>query len=276
MVFRERLELGENTRENIVWDRTCAALATFQTQFCGVTWADENYYLCRENSGVATIMWTLGGSGLLWHENAWHTLESGAVIRLPAGPSHLYKAGENGWHFGWIVQNARAPLAPTVWETDVCEPFAVSAALEGLYREHLGAADREMESRWCDLIHRYAARSQRQQSEEERSLWRVWSAVDAEMHRDWSLSDLAREAHMSEETLRRFCLKQTGHSPIQHLSYLRMQRAASLLSRTSWNVSQVARSVGYDNQFAFSSAFKKWIGSAPSDFRKRLSEEKAV
>ena len=46
-----------------------------------------------------------------------------------------------------------------------------------------------------------------------------------------------------------------------------MQVAANLLTQTGNKVAWIAREVGYDSEAAFSRAFKKMIGVAPSVWR---------
>ena len=53
------------------------------------------------------------------------------------------------------------------------------------------------------------------------------------------------------------------------VTYLRMRRAANLLENSSDKINTISRAVGYDNPFAFSNTFKKWIGWRPSEYRGR-------
>jgi AraC-like DNA-binding protein len=46
-----------------------------------------------------------------------------------------------------------------------------------------------------------------------------------------------------------------------------MRRAAALLAAGAASVERAAGAVGYDNPFAFSSAFKRVIGKPPSAFK---------
>lgn len=68
---------------------------------------------------------------------------------------------------------------------------------------------------------------------------------------------------------RRLCLWQLGRSPMQQVTSLRLHRAADLLASTRMKVEEVSQTVGYENAFAFSTAFKKWVGWSPSDYRTR-------
>jgi AraC-like DNA-binding protein len=58
-----------------------------------------------------------------------------------------------------------------------------------------------------------------------------------------------------------------GLSPIRYLTEWRMHVAADLLASTDLTVAQVARRAGYDSQEAFSRAFKRRTGSAPTTWR---------
>jgi transcriptional regulator GlxA family with amidase domain len=56
---------------------------------------------------------------------------------------------------------------------------------------------------------------------------------------------------------------------MQHLTFLRMQRARHLLSVTDDKIEVIARAVGFKSVFSFSNIFKKWIGWRPSEQRLR-------
>ena len=55
--------------------------------------------------------------------------------------------------------------------------------------------------------------------------------------------------------------------------FLRMRRAAELLSTTNDKMETIATAVGYQNPFVFSNTFKKWTGWRPSEFPGRSKEK---
>ncbi|MBT3469511.1 MAG: helix-turn-helix transcriptional regulator, partial [Opitutae bacterium] len=71
--------------------------------------------------------------------------------------------------------------------------------------------------------------------------------------------------------LERLCLRQLGRTPRQHLIWLRMHRAAILLSSTNQKIETIAFEVGYANPFAFSSTFRRCMGWSPSNYPGRLA-----
>jgi len=69
--------------------------------------------------------------------------------------------------------------------------------------------------------------------------------------------------HLSKQFNKAF-----GLSPMQYIQKLRMNEAILLMKQTEYKLAEIAQSVGYPDLFSFSKAFKKHIGSAPSDYRK--------
>jgi AraC-like DNA-binding protein len=93
----------------------------------------------------------------------------------------------------------------------------------------------------------------------------------AAMHNDparkWTVADLASVAAVSPSSLDQRFRQVLGRSPIRYLTDWRMHVAADLLSSTDLTVFEIARRVGYDAEEAFSRAFKRARGDAPSVWR---------
>jgi transcriptional regulator GlxA family with amidase domain len=120
---------------------------------------------------------------------------------------------------------------------------------------------------WAQLIHSYAQRILSGQAGNELRLQHIWDAVNADIAYPWSNAILAERAGTSPEHLRRLCQQHLGCSPMKHVTMLRMRHAATLLAHDAYNVEAVARRVGYDNPYAFSTAFKRSMGVPPSLYR---------
>jgi len=83
-----------------------------------------------------------------------------------------------------------------------------------------------------------------------------------------SLDELASASGVSVAQLCRLFKKQIGISPSRYLEGERLSRAAELLQHTSLRVAEVARAVGYDNPFYFSTRFRRRFRRAPSADRR--------
>jgi AraC-like DNA-binding protein len=62
----------------------------------------------------------------------------------------------------------------------------------------------------------------------------------------------------------------TGYTPYEWLTRVRMEMARKLLADPAMRITEVALSVGYHTPSAFAASFRRHVGVAPSDFRRRL------
>ena len=93
--------------------------------------------------------------------------------------------------------------------------------------------------------------------------------VEQEYASDLSLDDIARRVASSRRQLQR-AYAEIGHTTFrEHLTRVRMQRAAELLTHRGMTVREVARRVGYRQPAQFAKAFRRHQGLAPSAFRSR-------
>ena len=82
------------------------------------------------------------------------------------------------------------------------------------------------------------------------------------------VSDIALGIGYSTSHFCRLFLSKTGHSPIDYFIQLKVQKACRLLENPGWTVSDVAREMGFEDQFYFSRLFHKVMGMPPSEYRK--------
>lgn len=91
--------------------------------------------------------------------------------------------------------------------------------------------------------------------------------VETEYAQDLALDDIARRVASSRRQLQR-AYAEIGQTTFrEHLTAIRMERAAELLSSRALTVREVAHRVGYRQPAQFAKAFRRHHGQAPSDFR---------
>jgi AraC-like DNA-binding protein len=98
-------------------------------------------------------------------------------------------------------------------------------------------------------------------------LFPALAAIHSSPERKWSVASLAREAGVSISLLDERFRDVLGIAPIRYLTNWRMHVAEDLLHSSDLGVATVARRVGYDSEEAFSRAFKRVHGKAPSVWR---------
>ncbi|WP_116081859.1 AraC family transcriptional regulator [Tropicimonas sp. IMCC34011] len=98
---------------------------------------------------------------------------------------------------------------------------------------------------------------------------RIGPAIAA-MHRDpgakWTLPQLAQIAGMSRSRFAQRFRTVCGSAPIEYLTQWRMMLACDRLLSGDETISQVAVSLGYESDAAFSTAFRRLVGKAPRTY----------
>ncbi len=82
-----------------------------------------------------------------------------------------------------------------------------------------------------------------------------------------NVADVAGYVGISRAYLNQIFQKEFGFSVQKFLIDFRMHKAANMLVSSVHSVREVSQSVGYEDQFVFSKAFKKKFGISPKNYR---------
>ena len=83
-----------------------------------------------------------------------------------------------------------------------------------------------------------------------------------------TIQDVAHNTGIDSKYLCKIFNKYLNCSPQSFLLNIRIERACELLKYKSLSIAEIARSVGYEDQFLFSKMFKKVKNIAPTEYRK--------
>ncbi|MDY6367803.1 MAG: helix-turn-helix domain-containing protein [Clostridia bacterium] len=86
---------------------------------------------------------------------------------------------------------------------------------------------------------------------------------------DFSLKKIADEMFYSLSYISRIFKEETGQSPIEYVTSLRMLHAKELLNsfKNEKSIAQISYECGYSSPYYFSKEFKKYYGCPPSKFK---------
>lgn len=102
-----------------------------------------------------------------------------------------------------------------------------------------------------------------------RRIRRVTDYIRANLAADLAISELAAQAGLSSFHFARVFRRETGETPHQFVTRLRLEEAARLLRATDQPVLQIALAVGFENASHFSVQFKRGYGVTPLAYRLR-------
>lgn len=264
--------VGPRTRERMVGALQAPPMIRFGLGLAGWSEARAGFQFVRPHPAAGQLLACHQGRGEVWHDGHWVGLRPGTAYVTPPGAPHAYRArGPGIWRVYWASYPGDGATvfpfaAPAVIPVEV-EPLRL--AIEGLCHtagHHPAPAEVEL---WVKLIHHRVRAAVGTSPPADARLARLWTAVNDDLAHPWTLAELARRAALSREALRRLCLPACGHSPMREVSRLRMQRAAELLLHTHDKVAAIALRVGFNDPFAFSTAFKRTHGFTPRAYRQR-------
>lgn len=92
-------------------------------------------------------------------------------------------------------------------------------------------------------------------------------AMHADVAHRWTLKELAGISRMSRSAFAAAFKSRVGTAPLEYLIAWRMSLARDALRRGTRSISELASATGYESESAFSTAFRRVVGSSPKQFR---------
>jgi AraC-like DNA-binding protein len=105
----------------------------------------------------------------------------------------------------------------------------------------------------------------------DKHLSKAVEAMHSSLDKNWSVESLAREARMSRSA---FALKfrtVLGQTPLEYLTQWRMYKAGALIRSNNTSFSEAASAVGYGSESSFSRVFRREMGIAPKEYRRKCT-----
>ena len=88
-----------------------------------------------------------------------------------------------------------------------------------------------------------------------------------------NVEKLCQEVGLSRAHLNRKMKELFGLTPSEFIRNVRLRKACELLRQPDVDISQIAYSVGFSSQPHFSTAFKRFTGISPTEYRQKNSKE---
>jgi AraC family transcriptional regulator of arabinose operon len=236
----------------------------------------------RRNPGDHLLIWVLEGSMDAAVGGKRIRARAGDLVSFPPTLPHEYDA-DRATDWSWLWVHYGGTLAAEVTSALMGDgpvvafghPPAVRSAFSGLVvAAATGGAPsplRPADARLVALLGLMLEHRTREDltRRDDRDLELVLAWISEHLADPIDLQTLSARSGYSAAQLTRLFRARTGLSPIAYLTQARMSQAAWMLAETRATIAEVARSVGYDDQFHFSRRFRQLRGVAPSQYRDR-------
>lgn len=276
--------IGSDCHERFLALSAAPATALRETDVAtaGLSELRGSYRIGRPDFREHVVVWTLAGRGRWRFTDGICETRAGDRVIVPAHLPYACELSGRLWRIAWVH------LAATpAWEhlesgkqrhdtaTESGGGTVIAEAMSGLLRESRedAVADDSAARAYAELLavllRREIQPGPHSADREVRNRLRaVWDVAERDLAHSWTVQELATLAHLSAVQFHRLCVRHLGRSPMALLTRLRMRRAEALLRSTAWPLKQIAPLLGYRNEFAFSTAFKRHIGRSPAAWRK--------
>lgn len=264
--------IGPDCRQNELDVEHFPILKEGRFRWIGFSELSAPYCMIRPKSVHSHIVACVKGRGSAWIDGERKAFVPGQVLLGPVGCHHGFEAVQGqSWTIAWVFYSDRmsSSVLPGQGSAMIASDVTVfSSLIWSLLQEASGAAEPEAMRAWVQLLDLHTRRMVGLNTVEDR-MSRVWMQVQARLAHPWTVPELSSLACVCPEHFRRLCQLSFQHSPIEHLTHLRLQRASTLLQATDHNLETIAQSVGFASMYSFSAAFKRWSGKAPRDYRRQ-------
>ena len=105
----------------------------------------------------------------------------------------------------------------------------------------------------------------------DKHLSKAIEAMHSGLDRSWSVQSLAREARMSRSVFALRFRTVLGQTPLEYLTQWRMYKAGAMIRSNNTSFSEVASAVGYGSESSFSRVFRREMGVAPREYRRKCT-----
>jgi AraC-like DNA-binding protein len=93
-------------------------------------------------------------------------------------------------------------------------------------------------------------------------------SIHENVNSPWTVESLADSAGMSRSAFAERFKELVEQTPLEYVTEWRMQKAVQLLQQGDKKLVDVAQSIGYESDAAFSKAFKRVVGLTPGEYRR--------
>ena len=270
-------DFGQVRVANPIFSQRSAENLTIFTS-CGWHRCNDLYHISQKDR-EALILVTVGGSGALRHQGKQIPLTPSTVAVLGEHTDQDYFTPPGGqWEFYWIhpagAASHRILSCCSGGRPLVFTPPSIAEYTQRIERLlALQSLWPQQEPQACavvsEILYRLLTDSGDSRAPTQLLSTQIMHFLETHYQQPLTIGDLAGHFHLSTGYLIRLFRTQTGFTPHEYLTRVRLSRAQELLSFTDLPLAQVAKQVGIPHTGRFIAQYKALRGTTPGAQRRR-------
>lgn len=243
----------------------------------------SDFELNRSNYPYHVVKYTVKGKGTLRIHSRTHPLQNGSLSSFSPGTVHIYKADPNDplehIFITFIGKQAKKLLTDSTLNTkgviDVPNPDKVLSIFQTVLSNGLKKTEYSQQLNCSYLrILLLELASNIDSSDNPTSISaatykKAKKYIDDNFSEVYSVRQVADQCRINIRYMSRLFKQHNYMTPRQYITGLKMNKAATMLLSTTFNVNQISYSVGFEDQYHFSRCFKKHFGLSPRHYREK-------
>lgn len=225
-----------------------------------------------------TLQWTLQGEAIIGDRAEGLRCTRGDLVLFPPSVPHLIETPSN-WVHRWVYFDAKPEHGLHEWARE--GPGVLVQRWED--PDHCAFIDRCFES----FLFHQSRHHQRRESLLSLGIDELMQTLRPQPHRSdprfealrqrllkalhepWTVTNMAREVHLSPSRFAHRFQELEGLSPMTWLNRQRLEKSREMILLTDRPLALIAESCGFNSPLYFSTAFRRHYGLPPSQLRRR-------
>lgn len=257
-----------------------------------ITWAGHR--ICTPEHVVGPrvlesykIILVTKGRGIFRQFDMEYSIEPGDIFVLFPGVKHYYCADpDDPWEIMWAAFNGKqcadmvslinlTPGSPVikgaVSHTIISTMGNIVDEMENINEQYTLKAKGYLYILFSELIpYTRNMDSDAVGQVKQNTIKKALNFIELNYYNDIDVDLLCRHLNISRSHFSRSFKSKVGVTIPEYINKIRIQRATLLLRNTDLNINEIAKSVGFDDQFYFSRIFSKIEGVPPAQYRKAI------
>ena len=247
----------------------------------GIGISDPEYNVLRDEGLVShQFLITAGGEGVLFVGDERFILKENSCFYLAPGVPHRYRPVGDSWVTHWLVFRGR--LADELMSNMGFGPFEVETEqstdrLSSLFELIMHSVKEPIYGgeKSSVLLYEFIAEARRimlfgvSEGRNKEIADKAIRYINDNFMRDIPLEEIAKISGVSEQHFCRVFKTVTGMRPVEYILNKRISEAKLLLVSTDMKISEIAASVGFNDQNYFGIIFRRSTGLTPTAYRRQ-------